>query len=286
MDTRPGSLAASKVIRVRKGHRQPQAIRDSIATEEPLEIRLVTSTEIYQVAVTMRTPGADFDLAAGFLFAEGVVHQKDDIEYISYCVDRKVGEAQRYNIVNVGLRQDASHRLDRRSLERHFMVSSACGVCGKASLDQVELKGLRPVVSSCEVRPETIWGLLSKLRAAQPMFEKTGGLHAAALFDLAGNLLAVREDVGRHNAMDKLMGWAVLQGKTPLANHIVLASGRSSFELIQKAAVANAPIFCAVSAPSSLAVDAAQRFGITLIGFLRDESFNIYCGQERITASQ
>lgn len=286
MDTRPGNLTSLQVIRVHNGQRRQQAIKDSIATEEPLEIRLVTPTGVHQVAVTMRTPGADFDLAAGFLFSEGIIRHKDDVEYISYCVDRKVGEAQRYNIINVGLRPNGSHHLDLRSLERNFIVSSACGVCGKTSLDRVELAGLVPLSSTCEVSPEIIWGLLPKLRDAQPIFKKTGGLHAAALFDLNGNLIAVREDVGRHNAMDKLIGWSALQGKTPLINHIVLASGRSSFELIQKAAVANIPVFCAVSAPSSLAVEAAQRFGMTLIGFLRDETFNIYCGQERITSNQ
>jgi FdhD protein len=168
-----------------------------------------------------------------------------------------------------------------RSLERHFYTTSACGVCGKESLDQLELRGCA-IPPGPQVAAETITSLPDKLREAQGLFDATGGLHAAALFDADGNLLAVREDVGRHNATDKLIGWALLEGRLPLSDHIVMVSGRSSFEILQKCSAAGAPIVCAVSAPSSLAVDVARRFGITLVGFLRGERFNIYSAPERV----
>ena len=280
MNTRPGSKSSLNIIRVRNGRKLDRLERDVVATEEPLEIRLVTGQQTHKLAVTMRTPGADFELATGFLFAEGIIKSREDIQYINYCVDRDVDEEQRYNIVNVILRQDISPNL--RGLERHFMVSSACGVCGKASLDALEINGLSPLTCDSQIVTDLITQLPAKLRKAQQLFESTGGLHAAALFDLNGELVALREDVGRHNAMDKLIGWAVLERKTPLNQHIVLVSGRSSFELVQKALAGGIPFFCAISAPSSLAVDLARRFGITLVGCLRDESFNIYCGHERI----
>jgi FdhD protein len=281
METRPGSKTAVNVIRVRAGESDTPPRRDYVATEEPLEIRLATPDETLQLAVTMRTPGADFELAGGFLFGEGIIRHKDDLQGISYCVDRDMDEAQRYNVVNVALRR-ASAR-DIRQLDRHFVVSSACGVCGKASLDGLELDGVRPLEDDAHVSAARILALPQRLREDQRLFDSTGGLHAAALFDLDGNLLALREDVGRHNAMDKLMGWALMQGFMPLNRHVVLVSGRASFELVQKALMARIPVFCAISAPSSLAVDVARRFHLTLIGFLRDDHFNMYCGQERIT---
>ncbi len=252
---------------------------EALVTEEPMELRLVSGDAKQTVAVTMRTPGADFELAAGFLHGEGLVSSPEDIEKISYCVGAEVDAEQRYNIVNVELRGD-DH--DLRPLERHFYTTSACGVCGKESLEQLELRGCPVIPSGPEIAAETIYSLPEKLREAQGLFEATGGLHAAALFDAEGNLLALREDVGRHNATDKLVGWALLEGRLPLSDHIVMVSGRSSFEIMQKCLAAGVPIVCAISAPSSLAVDVARRFGMTLVGFLRGNRFNIYSGGARV----
>ena len=182
--------------------------------------------------------------------------------------------------MNVELRDDRSY--DLRPLERHFYTTSACGVCGKASLEQLELRGCSMISPGPKVASETICSLPEKLRGAQGLFEATGGLHAAALFDAEGNLVALKEDVGRHNATDKLVGWALLEGRLPLSDHIVMVSGRSSFEIMQKCLTAGVPVVCAISAPSSLAVDVARRFGITLVGFLRDNRFNVYSGNARI----
>ena len=253
---------------------------DTLATEEPMEIRLLTGGERQTIAITMRTPGADFELAAGFLYGEGIIKSPDDIGKISYCVDSDLDAAQRYNIVNVELR--GGREYDLRPLERHFYTSSACGVCGKASLEQLELRGCPVMTAGPEVSAETINSLPEKLRQAQGLFDATGGLHAAALFDEEGELLALREDVGRHNATDKLLGWALLEGRLPLTDHILMVSGRSSFEILQKALAAGAPFVCAISAPSSLAVDVARQFGMTLVGFLRKGRFNVYSGAERI----
>jgi FdhD protein len=251
---------------------------DQLATEEPLEIRLVSPQKT--VAVTMRTPGADFELTAGFLYSEGVVNSREDIDRISYCVDPDVDGEQRYNIVNVKLREGLSP--DLQPLERHFFTTSACGVCGKANLEALRLRGCPVIPDGPEVSAEVIYSLPEQLRSAQRVFSTTGGLHAAALFDTQGQLLSVREDVGRHNALDKLVGSAVLSDQLPLNNHIVMVSGRSSFEILQKCLTAGVPIVCAVSAPSSLAVALAREFGITLVGFLRGERFNVYAGRERL----
>jgi FdhD protein len=253
---------------------------DTLATEEPMEIRLLMGDTKQTVAVTMRTPGADFELAAGFLFGEGIMKSPEDIAKISYCVDRDIDAAQQYNIVNVELR--GGHEYDLRPLERHFYTTSACGVCGKASLEQLELRGCPVIAPGPEVSAEAIYSLPEKLREAQGLFDATGGLHAAALFDPEGNLLALREDVGRHNATDKLVGWALLEGRLPLSDHIVMVSGRSSFEILQKCLTAGVPVVCAISAPSSLAVDVAREFGMTLVGFLRGNRFNVYAGHERV----
>ena len=253
---------------------------DRLATEEPMEIRLLAGGATQTVAVTMRTPGADFELAAGFLYGEGIVKSTDDIARISYCVDSDLDAAQRYNIVNVELRGGTEY--DLRPLERHFYTTSACGVCGKASLEQLELRGCPVVGPGPEISAETLYSLPEKLRKAQGLFDATGGLHAAALFDQEGNLVALREDVGRHNATDKLVGWALLEGKLPLSGHIVMVSGRSSFEILQKCLTAGVPFVSAISAPSSLAVDVAREFGMTLVGFLRERRFNVYAGQERV----
>jgi FdhD protein len=252
---------------------------DRVATEEPLEIRLRAGRATRTLAITMRTPGSDFELAAGFLLAEGVVASPDDISGISYCVDRDVGEEQRYNIVNVDLTGSLPAL---ETLERRFVTNSACGVCGKASLEALYLRGVLPLASEASVAASTLALLPERLRAAQGVFEKTGGLHAAALFDTDGRLIALREDVGRHNALDKLIGWALLSRQLPFDDSVVMVSGRTSYEIVQKALVARAAIVCAVSAPSSLAVDLARSFDMTLIGFLRPARFNIYAGAERV----
>lgn len=276
MKVQTGSKTKAQVWVVEQG--QMRSRTDQLATEEPLEIRLTSPQRT--VAVTMRTPGADFELAAGFLYSEGVVTHRDDIQRLSYCVDPTIDGEQRYNIVNVALKDDLNP--DLQPLERHFFTTSACGVCGKASLDALRLRGCPAIPPGLTVPVEIIYRLPEQLREAQRVFSKTGGLHAAALFDTQGQLLAVREDVGRHNALDKLIGSAYLSDRLPLSDRIVMVSGRSSFEILQKCLTAGVSIVCAVSAPSSLAVALAQEFGITLIGFLRGERFNIYAGRERI----
>ncbi|CAN5498839.1 formate dehydrogenase accessory sulfurtransferase FdhD [soil metagenome] len=273
---RAGSKTRVKVTQVEAGDARLRS--DQLATEEPLEIRLSAAGETRSVAVTMRTPGSDFELAAGFLYGEGILSGRDAVAGMSYCVDAEV--AQHYNTVNVALR--AARLPELRALERHFYTSSACGVCGKTSLEALRLRDWPAVAGGLTVSHELITALPAKLREAQGIFELTGGLHAAALFDAGGELRAVREDVGRHNALDKLIGWALLEGRLPLAEHLVMLSGRASFELLQKSLAAGVPVVCAVSAPSSLAVAVAGAFGITLIGFLRGERFNIYSGEERI----
>lgn len=253
---------------------------DMVATEEPLEIRIESDGRAIPVAVTMRTPGADFELAAGFLFSEGVIAGAEDLPRIGYCLDGAPGASQRFNVVTAELRPGLA--VDFRRLERHFQVSSACGVCGKASLDQLDLRGLAALAPGPVVSAELIYGLPDSLRADQGLFDATGGLHAAGLFDAAGRLVALREDVGRHNALDKLIGWALFNRRLPLSDHIVMVSGRSSFEIMQKSLAAGAPIVCSVSAPSSLAVEVARRFGMTLVGFVRGRRFNVYAGGERV----
>jgi FdhD protein len=230
----------------------------------------------------MRTPGNDFELAAGFLYGEGVIRGSEEIERIAHCADADLDEERRYNIVEVELRGELP---DLAALERHFYTTSACGVCGKASLESLRLRGVPTIPAGPQVEPELLHRLPERLQAAQGMFATTGGLHAAALFDEEGSLLALREDVGRHNALDKLVGWALMDRRLPLTRHIVMVSGRSSFEILQKSLMAGAPIVCAVSAPSSLAVALAREFGITLIGFLRGDRFNVYTGLERVLAS-
>ncbi len=272
----PGSKTKAQVWVVENS--QVRSRPDQVATEEPLEIRLVSPQQT--VAVTMRTPGADFDLAAGFLYSEGVVSHREDICRMSYCVAEDVDGEQRYNIVNVALREGLLP--DLQPLERHFFTTSACGVCGKASIEALQLRGCPVIPTGMEARAEVIYSLADKLRSAQGIFTATGGLHAAALFDAQGQLLRLREDVGRHNALDKLVGSAFLADELPLNNHIVMVSGRSSFEILQKCLTAGVPIVCAVSAPSSLAVALAREFGITLVGFLRGQRFNVYSGFERI----
>jgi len=271
---RPGSKYKVQVTTVEAGEVRRRG--DVLATEEPLELRLVSGQKRQTVAVTMRTPGADFELAAGFLYNEGVLGSRDELLRISYCTDAE----QQYNTVNVALRGGALPDVAR--LERHFTTTSACGVCGKASLEGLEIQACALPDAGFTVAPAVITALPEKLRAAQGLFDATGGLHAAALFTKEGELVALREDVGRHNALDKLVGWAFLEGLLPLNEHVILLSGRASFELLQKALMAGVTVVCAVSAPSSLAVAVAQTFNQTLIGFLRGERFNIYTGAQRI----
>ena len=254
--------------------------KDKLAVEEPLEIRCGgPGQEPVRIAVTMRTPGHDFELAAGFLFTEGLLDDPLDVESIGYCDDIETPE-QQYNVVTVNLRR---RPFDATALARNFYATSSCGICGKAAIDQIEVS-CEPIAGDLTVSGATILGLSAALRARQRVFDRTGGLHATGLFAADGELLETREDVGRHNAMDKLIGAQFLAGGTPLSDRIALVSGRASFELVQKIARAGVPVLCAVSAPSSLAVETARRLGVTLVGFLRDERFNVYCGAERIEA--
>ena len=277
---RPASKQRAQVRVVADGRAGPPR-SDSVATEEPMETRILVGGRRHTVAVTMRTPGSDFELAVGFLYGEGVVTSRNQVQRVTYCVDDDVDEEQRYNIVNVELK--GSIEPDLHVLERHFYTSSACGVCGKASLEAIELRDCPMPSSGPVVAPDVLYGLPDKLRDKQGLFEATGGLHAAALFDTAGELVAVREDVGRHNAVDKLVGWALMADRLPLGDHIVLVSGRTSFEILQKCVAAGAPMVCSVSAPSSLAIDVATRFGVTLVGFLRGRRMNVYSGEQRLS---
>ena len=273
---RPGTTGA-RIYRV-----EPAGIEerpDELATEEPLEIRLLQAGRRRTVAVTMRTPGADAELALGFLFAEGVIRSREEVLRVEACSGPE--EAGCANIIEVELAAGVAEP-ELAGLERHFFATSACGVCGKAGLDALTLRVEREIPPGPEVSPGLIAGLPARLREAQGLFATTGGLHAAALFDREGNLLAVREDVGRHNALDKLVGWTLREDLLPLSDRLVLVSGRSSYEILQKCLAAGVPIVCAVSAPSSLAVELADRFGLTLIGFLRGDRFNVYSGAGRI----
>ena len=252
---------------------------DKVVTEEPMEIRVHGPGQPTEpLVVTMRTPGNDFELAAGFCVTERIVDQAAGIAAVSYCVE---GAAeQRFNVVTVDLRRP----LDRaRIRDRSFASNASCGLCGATTLEQVEIE-CAPVGPGPVVGRSVLVGLPDQLRDAQAVFDATGGLHAAATFDVHGRLLALREDVGRHNALDKLIGHAALAGELPLSDRVLLVSGRVSFEIVQKAAVAGIPVLCAVSAPSSLAVQAADRLGQTVVGFLRGDRFNVYTHPERIDA--
>lgn len=274
----PGTTVKIKVEKVRGGERR--AVHDVVAAEEPMEIRLAQGDEPpISVSITMRTPGNDFELAAGFLFTEGIVRAGGEIEGIDYAPD--ASPERQYNVVQVTLRP--GQPLDVSRLSRNFYVTSSCGVCGKASLDALAVQGCAPVASHGFVVAErALSALPAVLRQQQRLFEETGGLHAAGLFAGDGELLLLREDVGRHNAVDKVIGAALLADSLPLSERILVLSGRASFELLQKAVVAGLPVVAAVGAPSSLAVDAARDFGVTLVGFLRPDGFNIYTGAERI----
>lgn len=244
---------------------------DRLAVEEPLEIRLGSSP----IAVTMRTPGHDQELAVGFLFTEGIIHAADDIAAVA-GPKRDVP-----NVVSVKLKPGVS--FDRSRLKRHFYTTSSCGVCGKTTLQAIRVK-TDPITSRLRVPFSLLYSLPERLREEQEIFEETGGLHASAVFDAEGNLLYLREDVGRHNALDKVVGAALIDRNIPLDRHLLMVSGRTSFEIMQKALVARIPIVAAVSAPSSLAVALAREFKMTLVGFLRGRKCNIYAGKERIVS--
>jgi FdhD protein len=249
---------------------------DQLVTEEPMEIRVQGPRGAAEaIAVTMRTPGSDFELAVGFLLTEGVLHDAGEIASVAYCLEGE-GE-QHYNVVTVRTRQAP----DLEHVRRSFTTSASCGICGKTTIDDIEVTAA-PLDRGPVVSGSVLTKLPDLLRNEQDVFESTGGLHAAGLFDAEGAVSAVREDVGRHNALDKLVGHAALEGRLPLSRQILMVSGRVSFEIVQKAAVAGVPIVCAVSAPSSLAVEAARRLGQTVVGFVRGERYNIYCGAERI----
>lgn len=249
---------------------------DLLAAEEPLEIRVQGPHQgVLSVAVTMRTPGHDDELTIGFLYTEGLIHSRAEIVNIEANTLRLDG--QPCNTATVTL----THQFDPAPLKRNFYATSSCGICGKASLEQIAVH-CDPVSPGSVMARSVIIDLPHTLRQTQQLFDQTGGLHATGLFDLTGRLLLLREDVGRHNAVDKVVGHRVLAGEPSLANHALMVSGRLSFEILQKAAMARVPIVCAVSAPSSLAVEVAKRFRMTLVGFLRDQSFNVYSHPERI----
>jgi FdhD protein len=259
---------------------------DLLAVEAPLEISLgygpIDQRQTHTLAVTMRTPGHDAELVAGFLLSEGIVHQPADIIGIAHHADPRRPK-ERGNVIRAELAHDVVLELGR--LERHFYTTSSCGVCGKTSIDAVRATACPtpPLADSPQVSAAIIHALPQRQRVAQAVFEQTGGLHATALFSLEGELLLVREDVGRHNAFDKVVGASLLAGQFPLQQQLVLVSGRASFELVQKAAMAGVAILAAVGAPSSLAVEAAEEFGLTLLGFVRQDRFNIYSHEARIT---
>ncbi len=277
MNTKPDGLA---VRRLRIGAMQGGRLTardDAVAVEEPLEIRLALPGDAgpgRAVSITMRTPGQDVELAVGFLHGEGIVRTREAIASARPC-------GPTGNVVRIELARGAPHDLTR--LDRNFYVSSSCGICGKASLEAVqEMLPARPVESALRVPASLLGSLIERARGAQGAFRETGGLHASSLFDAEGRLLETAEDVGRHNALDKLVGSRLLAGLLPLSENLLLLSGRASFELLQKAAAAGIAAVASIGAPSSLAIDLAERTGILLIGFLREATFNVYAHPERL----
>ena len=271
------AVGATEIIKLSNGTSESKS--DLLAVEEPLEIRLGfgdVKREEKSIAVTMRTPGNDFELAVGFLFTEGIINSYADVLSIVHC--KKVKEEEQGNVVRVELKPEVA--VDLKSLERNFYTNSSCGVCGKASIDSIH-QNCPVIIGNIKVEESVIHQAPDKLREAQRVFEHTGGLHACGMFNTQGELVLMREDVGRHNAMDKLIG-ACLEMKLNASEHFVLVSGRASFELVQKAVMAGFPLLAAVGAPSSLAVDLAKRFDQTLLGFVRNNSFNIYSSEVRI----
>lgn len=249
-------------------------VQDYLVGEEPLQIRVGK----HPLSVTMRTPGHDIELAAGFLFTEGIIQRCEQIVSLDHADDCK--PAERGNIIQVELTDDVG--LDLESTQRNFFASSSCGICGKASIESVRARGIRALNQHLRVDVEAFCRIPDTLRSAQQIFGRTGGLHAAGLFDASGKLLAEREDIGRHNAVDKIIGWALREKRVPLSENILMVSGRGGFEIIQKAAMAGLPVVASVSACSSLAVRFAREVGMTLVGFLRGKRFVVYSGGERL----
>lgn len=263
------SLEYTQVTEYQSG--QPRSFLDSLVAEEPLEIRIGD----LPLTVTMRTPGHDAELAAGFLLTEGIVDSPAQIDHIH----PDPAAPPKANRVIVRLRGAS---FDPATLQRNFFAASSCGICGKTAIESIRRRGLRPPSPDFRIAPGILYTLPEAIRREQGIFDQTGGLHAAALFDAEGHLLVLREDVGRHNAVDKVIGWAALHGQIPLAQRILMLSGRGGFEIIQKALAAGVPILAAVSAPSSLSVRLAREMGLTLIGFLRGQRFVVYAGEQRI----
>jgi FdhD protein len=277
------SSFAVEISKVRDGI--PETLADRVAVEEPLEIRLGYATPegraTRSVSITMRTPGNDRELAAGFLYTEAIVSGVADIASIETC-GPPAPDSGNHNVIRVDLA--ANVEVDLGRLQRHFYTTSSCGVCGKTSLDALRVTGCKPFdTDTGRFARAVLTGIPESLRAAQHTFDKTGGLHAAAAFDSQGDLITIMEDVGRHNAVDKVIGSLLLNNALPAHELGLMVSGRASFELMQKTLVAGIPLLAAVSAPSSLAVQLAQEFNMSLIGFLRGDTFNVYAGEERIT---
>ena len=273
MSHRGRNIELTRVIQWQDG--EANRVEDYLAAEEPLEMRAGRRS----LGVTLRTPGNDRELVAGFLFTEGIIRQREDLVALRLPEEND----RERNLVRAKL--SSAVRLESDSAGRKFSAGSACGVCGKASITQLRRRGLRRPEAPSPFNPEILCQLPQKLREAQNVFEFTGGLHAAALFTADGELLVLREDIGRHNAVDKVIGWALLAGRLPLSGHVLLVSGRGGFEIVQKTIAAGIPLLASVSAPSSLAVQLAREFGLTLAGFLRGRRFVIYSGDERIAVS-
>ena len=277
MRTPRQSVEITEVVEWRDG--EVRRVVDYLAAEEPLEIRVSSSREPgVSLSVTMRTPGHDLELAAGFLLTEGIVDTAEQIVGIRAVTDEATGKS---NVVEVEI---AGSNYDAETMRRSFFAASSCGICGKASIEAVRRRGLRAPNPGFRVSPQILCSLSEKLRGDQAVFEKTGGLHAAGLFTASGDLIELREDIGRHNAVDKIVGWALLQGRLPLAAHVLMVSGRGGFEIAQKAIAAGIPVLASVSAPSSLAVKLSRELGLTMVGFLRGSRFVVYSGGERCLA--
>jgi FdhD protein len=268
------SVEITEVVEWRKG--TVLRVVDYLAGEEPLEIRVNGAP----LSVTMRTPGNDLELAAGFVLTEGILDRAEQLADIRAVTDENTGKS---NVVEVDI---GGTEYDPAAMQRNFFAASSCGVCGKASIESIRRRGLRAPNGEFRVSPDILCSLSEKMRGDQAVFQKTGGLHAAGLFTAEGELLEVREDIGRHNAVDKIVGWALLQRRLPLSEHILMVSGRGGFELAQKAIAAGIPVMASVSAPSSLAVKLSRELRLTLVGFLRGERFVVYSGAERCIPSQ
>lgn len=272
MPQRPRSVDLTLVSEWQDG--SVRRFQDYLVGEEPLQIRVGK----FPLTVTMRTPGHDLELAAGFLYTEGLIRRREQIRSLEQSAG--AGEQDRGNVVQIELEGKAALNLEQT--QRNFFAASSCGICGKATIEQVRVRGIEPPNPNLRLDPEILCRLPETLREAQAIFGRTGGLHAAGLFDTRGEMAALREDVGRHNAVDKVVGWALLAGKLPLSENVLMVSGRGGFEIIQKACVAGIPVVASVSAPSSLAVQLARELRLTLVGFLRGKRFIVYAGEERL----